>query len=176
MVDVYPGVTGAKRSTWRAANPRKLLREIMDANPDKSEEEWRELFLRTIFDELQKIIGGDVEKEESLLWAVIAYWLDNNIRSLIGRKIDEASVKPSSREREASVDAITGKLKDAVKREAEIMLLSMLTPNGKALGQCTGEECSHFGGWFRKVARAVGPSRLVGDVLSESQLKEMYSS
>lgn len=72
----------------------------------------------------------------------------------------------SRRERKAR-EKIKGKLIKGV--------LNLVVPNGKHLGDCTGAECMSFGGWFVRVAEKVGPKRLVRDVLSEKQLRELYN-
>ena len=48
-------------------------------------------------------------------------------------------------------------------------VLDHITLNGKKLGDCTGYECTAFGGWYTRVGQIVG-AKLVKDVLSNRQL------
>jgi hypothetical protein len=57
---------------------------------------------------------------------------------------------------------------------AATMSANILTPNGKKLRACTGEECQHFGGWYQRIAEKIGPTQLVGDVLKEKDLRALY--
>jgi hypothetical protein len=73
-----------------------------------------------------------------------------------------------------------GRVTEHVREQAEKMLLDLLMPNGKALRDCTGAECDRFGKadeqrgrWLQRVAAEVGPTRRVGDVLGEKQLKTL---
>jgi hypothetical protein len=54
-------------------------------------------------------------------------------------------------------------------------VLGLKMPNGKALRDCTGRECDHFGGWFKRLATKVGPDKRVGDVLTEADVRAIYA-
>jgi hypothetical protein len=52
-------------------------------------------------------------------------------------------------------------------------LLDILTPNGKALRDCTGADCIKFGGLYARIGKKVGDRRVVGKVLSAADLSAM---
>jgi hypothetical protein len=82
------------------------------------------------------------------------------------RRLDQQK-REQSEERKA-IDGIKFRI---VKRA-----LTLVMPNGKQLGHCTGAECAQFGGFFARISERVGPAELVGDVLSTRQLIEMANS
>lgn len=51
--------------------------------------------------------------------------------------------------------------------------LDMITPNGKKLSACNGAECVAFGGWYARIGAAVGPTRTVGEVLTNEELARL---
>jgi hypothetical protein len=53
--------------------------------------------------------------------------------------------------------------------------LKLTMPNGKKLGDCTGQDCINFGGLFQKIGEHVPLNRRVGDVLSEEQIKNLLT-
>ena len=75
---------------------------------------------------------------------------------------------------DASKNSVTGKLRDRIEREAQIILFDLIMPNGKKLPQCTGAECRTFGGWFTKLADKVPAKKKVGNVLSEGEVRKLY--
>jgi hypothetical protein len=49
-------------------------------------------------------------------------------------------------------------------------------PNGKLLRNCTGSDCKRFGGWYQRLAAKVRPRKLVGNVLSEQDVRKLYNA
>ena len=56
---------------------------------------------------------------------------------------------------------------------AGIVLLNLVLPSGKMLKDSTGAECAGAGGWYTKIASRVAPDEVVGNVLSEEQLRKI---
>lgn len=54
---------------------------------------------------------------------------------------------------------------------AKIVLMQVTLPTGKTLAESTGAECVAAGGWLARVGERVGPRGIVGEILSESQLR-----
>lgn len=158
MTHIDPGQYGAKRATWRDANPRRTLREIIQANRAANEGVWRQEFWE------------QVKGETSELRAVVEYWLDNNIRSLIGGELAD---QPQRRRRRQERDQ---KVRSAKAQLETIIFLNLTCPNGKPLRDCTGAECRRFGGWYQKLAERVPARKHVGDVLNEAEVKKIWAT
>lgn len=151
------GIYGAKRQTWKRASPRDLLKRMMDNHSDDTEGRLHQRFSMAVQD------------NPDMLESIIEYWFANNYRSL--------SYKPAKDER-ARAEMIQ-RAERLIRSRAETLVLSdMVLPNGKKLREATGLECSKFapkvGNLLSKIAKKVKPSQIVGDVLSEEQLRRMY--
>lgn len=53
----------------------------------------------------------------------------------------------------------------------KVVLMTMPTPLGKPLSECTGEECLSMGGWYITVGTIAGDFGKVGEVLTENDLQ-----
>ena len=156
MTHIDPGLTGAKRASWRDINPRALLAKIIADNPHLDEQQWREL------------LWDQVKDDTTLLYAIVEYWLDNNVRSIT----DERTAKKKARVNQTTVkQTLVGKLRDEA-----LKLLDLVMPNGKTLRQCTGQDCRRFGGWATRIAKHVPAKKMVGDVLSEAQVSKLWQT
>jgi hypothetical protein len=168
MTHIDPGTYGAKRATWRTINPRSLLFQLIQDHKRADEQQWRELFWK------------EVQEDSDYLHAIVEYWLDHNIRSLMERsdpQLQRSQQKQKRfQQRQAMTAAAKAGLQERIETEARIVLLALEMPNGKPLGQCTGEECKAFGGWFRKIGAQVPAKTQVAAVLSENQLKKLWRS
>lgn len=158
MTQLDTGTYGAKVQSWRRANPRDLLKRLIDESPKAG----KESLFKTFRDQLRGTDG------EEFLDSVIEYWFANNYHSLTERTAPDRAAK------RATVDEIKGKVKARIQQEAKIILLDMVLPNGKPLRDCTGKECAKAGGWLTKVAGKVKPNELVGAVLSEAQVRKLH--
>ena len=69
-------------------------------------------------------------------------------------------------------------MEKAIEAKAQIILLDLVLPNGKALRDCTGRDCKQMsgkmGGWLQKIAERVKPTQFVGDVLKEADVRKLY--
>jgi hypothetical protein len=161
MAHIDTGVTGAKRATWREINPRRLLRAIIDANPNGTEQEWRDDFW-------EQVNKRAKENEQSYIFVITQYWLDNNIRSLLAED-SEPDRAAQARSHQAAVEQVA--------QQTHALLLMRLTmPNGKLLGECTGADCKRFGGWYARIGKLVPARKIVGEVLTEDRLRELWDA
>jgi hypothetical protein len=169
-LDITPGVLGAKRATWRDANPRKLLQDIIEANPNGPETLWRKLFWER------------VESDDDQIQAIVAYWLDNHVRYIQDHgpdtKQETAKKGPAAQAAEQKTETVKENVKSTLRehivREARVILLEIMMPNGKKLAQCTGADCKNFGGWLTAVATKVPAKKKVADILSEAEVRKLW--
>lgn len=162
MTHIDLGATGAKRATWRDANPRELLHRLIAEHPKADEDKWRRLFWR------------EVQGDEALIRSIVEYWLDNNLRSMLAGDRRAAARKQTAADVAVETATVKAKVRERVRKEAKILLLGLLMPNGKPLRHCTGDDCRKFGGWLAGVARAVPAKKQVGDVLSEGDVRKLW--
>lgn len=169
MTMIDTGTYGAKVQSWRKANPRQLLRETIEAHPKMSKERCFAKFL----DALNNHDDADALKE-----GIIEYWFSNNYHSLI--ETPPAVMEQRERQKQSLTGKIKAQVKERIQEEAALMLLDLTLPNGKALRDCTGGECAalgkKMGSWLGKLAKAVKADQLVGEVLTEDQVRAYYKS
>jgi hypothetical protein len=163
-VQIDTGVTGAKRQSWRRANPRDVLKRLLDKESEISEDEAR--------NECWEIMN----KDRSQMRSVYDYWFDNNYRSLV-KPVDAGVV----RRRRAAVQAVAqevGKqIEQKIEERVKIVLLDMMLPSGKTLRHSSREELLELGGWAARVAGKLKPDQTVEQAgISEDQLHELYVS
>jgi hypothetical protein len=154
------GVTGAKRQSFSRSNPRELLRTLVEQHPQWSRER--------IFSELRDRVMG--ARDKAYLDTILEYWFANNYHSLVP-EVDRA-------ERQAARSKAASDVKAAIEDHIKIALLDMMMPNGKPLRQCTGLECARFsskiGAWLLRISKQIKPTDIVGDVMTEKQLRQLY--
>lgn len=164
MVQEAAGVQGAKRQSWRHANPRDLLINIVAKHKGADRDYLFEEFYRAAVDNVD-IIGS-----------IIEYWFANNYHSLT-KQIASDNAKTRSA---ARVGKMQEELKENIKQTAAIMLLDLMMPNGKTLRDCTGKECQSLskktGSWLAKIAQKIPATKKVGECLSEIQVKRLYAN
>lgn len=151
MTHVDTGIYGAKRQSFEENNPRDLLVRVMAENRGASEATLLKRFTEAVRDDADYI------------GPIIGYWFANNYRS---------ARRASPQERAASAKVQT-RLVETIKRAVLSISLDFVMPNGKPLRDCTGGECARAGGWFAKIAKRVKPNQVVGNVLSDSDLKKI---
>lgn len=146
------GSTGAKRQTWKKANPRELLKQIVEETV--SEHKAYEAFVAAI------------EGDQAMMEAIIEYWFANNYRSLTYQPVYEP--RETARQREQMADKAATIIKT---RAEQMVLLEMTMPNGKPLAECTGKEVANFGTKFLALSKAVRPNEKIG-ILSETEVRK----
>ena len=163
MSDAYVerGIQGAFRATWRKAQPRLLLEQLIRDNPSVDEEKIHGLFWE------------EIEDDQDTLRACVEYWLDNNYASILrpkSRLVGLAAVPAQNSAREQAKQQIEHR----IKHEARLVLLDLVMPNDKRLGDCTGNECRQFGQWFAVLAEKVPSAEIVRNVLSEKEIFRVW--
>lgn len=145
------GSTGAKRQTWKKANPRELLKQIVEETTSEDK----------AYDEFVAAIDGD----RAMMEAIIEYWFANNYRSLTYQPTYEP--REATKRREQMADRAATIIKT---RAEQMVLLEMTMPNGKTLAECTGKEVANFGTKFLALSKAVRPNEKIG-TLSEIEVR-----
>jgi hypothetical protein len=168
---VDTGTTGAYRQSWRQVNLRELLARLIADEPDWDEAELKAEFLN--------IVSGD----EQLIRAAIHYAFDNAYRSYLrglaldarrgrstGQQAEEEAEEPtpaaaaemqqaSAQNTPEARQARRSALVAAIEARFNVMLLDMIMPNGKQLGDCTREELIDFGTGYVRVGEQLQPGQ-----------------
>ena len=138
-----------------------MLADIVTANPQATDRLLLEKFVACL------------REDDDYFLAAAEYAFDNALRAL-RREQAEPTVMQKAKQAKHKAGVAAAHAKRVARIKSNIVLLSMMMPNGKKLRDCSGEECSHFGGWYRRIASDIGPTKLVGDVLSEQQVRALY--
>jgi hypothetical protein len=171
-IERRPGKQGAKRQSTFASNPRDVLNRLMDKYPNKTERELRPKVKAHILD------------NPDYVSAIFEYWYANNYNSLRDER-RERNVSPVERQQKTEQKAAMAaekvvrmeKTKQQFKaRAVEFVLLDLMMPNGKVLGDCTGADCAKAGGWLTAIAERIRPDDIVSRMLSEDQVKDIFRS
>jgi hypothetical protein len=172
MSYIEEGSQGAYRQSWRKGNPRSLLKTLIERNPKADRKKIYDLF------------WDEVEDDKQLLQDIVGYWLDHNYHSLLTASLeprapsggaDSSGGGPTSTAAKSEqATAAKGKLQDRIRYETRIVLLELVMPNDKRLADCTGAECSRFGGWLFQLSKKVPANKTVGATLSEDEVYRMW--
>jgi hypothetical protein len=157
MIDT--GTYGAKRQSWKATNPRDLLKQLID-KLGADEEAVREQF------------AAKVKNDPDCLDTVIEYWVANNYRSIVHPR------EIVRRDPVAKAQTVENIAKHVKTRATALVLLELTMPNNKLYRDCTEKDCRKFGGWHLKVADKLKlkPNQKVGDALSEKEVRALFRS
>jgi len=159
-----PGITGAKTVSWEHYNPRDLVLRLIREYPNADD--------KTLARHMRDAVLGD---EPEYLLPCLLY-----VVRLTRRAVEEQRPKKTREERTAQkrqhAAQIRSRVTERVREQAEKMLLDLEMPNGKRLRDCTGNDCARFGGWYKRLADKVGPRKLIGDVLSEQDVRKLYKA
>jgi hypothetical protein len=155
------GTSSAKRATWRETDTRPLLQKLIAANPGVDNV--------TLF----KLFWNEIEDDKDHLRSIAQYWFD---LALLALQRKPHRTKPRAQEQREHVETVKEGIKQRIEHEAKVVLLQLLMPNGKTLGECSGQDCRRFGGWFTILARKVPAGKLVADTLSEKQVYQIWTT
>jgi hypothetical protein len=176
------GTQGAKRASFKQYNFRALAAKLLNDNPRMGKDDGLKKFIEALYDD---------ENSEEYIRSCFAYCWDNAFEAATReeereRKLrlrredpneqkrrDEATKQRRYLAEKATQEAIQ-KNDQKVEERATFLFLSWKLANDKPLGECTGAELRKIGGFFKVVADRVGDRKVVGKVLSEGQLQEMY--
>lgn len=159
---------GAKRASRREINARSLVQRLIDENPGLSRAENLALFL----EEMERPVN------KKYLPSILEYFHSNHFNSLAPEQVAGRKVRARSGDRDAGMEAADREYKDEVKtkikeRATRMVLLDLVMPNGKMLRNCTGKEVAKSGEIFARIAGQIKPNEVVGDVLSEAQVRKL---
>lgn len=88
-----------------------------------------------------------------------------------------ASAKARSEE---MLTSVMKQFERIVKQRAEVILMEMVMPNGKQLGDCTGTDIRNmaktYGPFMVRLAKRIKPRQHVRNAATEEQLKELYET
>lgn len=175
------GKTGASKQSWRSPGPRALLKTLMDEAKDPHD--GKVLFKDFLAAVLPRAVRDAFENEddERRLVAVIEYWFTNNHHSMVlqyPRPGDAKREAVAKRARKQKQETIRKAVREKIQVVAELLLLDWIMPNGKPIGDCTGDEIRKFGRkvapWLTKIAARVKPAEIVRDVLTEADVRKMW--
>lgn len=158
---ISPGLRGATAQSFSEHNPRDLLMRLRDDDPSAQ----RETLFARFNDAVQEPANADY------LAAVIEYWFANNFLALT--RAQQATDKAAR----LRLIAAGGKALDQmIEHRAAVILMDMVTPNGKALGDCARRDLERTGGFFGRVAAAMPNRKLhVRNALTEDQLHALWA-
>jgi len=163
---IHEGITAPKRERWKHGHGQ-VLRRIMEIYPAKSKPpseadkaRWSRLYRERIH-------------EDDLVDECIEFCFHADLRALLDDRFDKNKIRTRQAERASRKAEIKAKAKHLAPKLKEMVLLDWMMPNGKPLGQCTGEECKHFSGALKRLAKVIPPNRTVASVLTEKEVRKL---
>lgn len=140
-------------------NPMEILARLVEASPRASDEI---LFLQW---------AEAMKKDDDLLLAALRHTFTNLRSALTRSAVLRERQSPEQRQVEnAKIKAEVSKKVDAVK---SIVLLNLLLPNGKAARYSTFADAGRAGGFWTKVSKLGKPQQIIGQVVTEEQLRAL---
>jgi hypothetical protein len=155
-VDVDRGHVGAKRVSYQKRTFRDIALKILVDNPDEPVENLAEDFIQLLI------------KDHDALRSLAIYGLTNVRLSLTPIRGGLPRTPAVVTEKEVIDKAAT-----EITNKITANLMQFVMPSGKTLAQSTGAECDKVGGWFKIVAKRVGPQGIVGKKLNELELQKL---
>lgn len=143
-------------ATQTADNPRDLVIDAIKMIPDGEVKEQFERF-RTLLGEC----GDDYQR--AVDWYFFVNMRDYLVNTRNRRQPDPMQQAQAKAEQRALTEAF----------KAQIMMLDLKMPNGKAMRDCTGAEMAKFGNRYQKIGERVGKAKLVGAVLDEDAVRKI---
>ncbi len=169
MTNTDTGTYGAKAQSWKSANPRALLKSLIDENPDAD------------YDALFRLMFNKIEgaKVGTIFETIFEYWFANNYRSIV-HELTPIVLAENRKANAETVKVLTAKTKADVKRaiekKAKRVLLNAIMPNGKMLRDTSFGECAYFGGWLALIGKAGKADQIVGEHLTEPQVAHILET
>jgi hypothetical protein len=152
---IRTGAAATRRSAKK--NPMQVLVDLVEGDPSADP------------NRLFKVWWPIIQSDDDYLEAVARHAFTNFLTSLDRDRRASATRRKTKRmaqQHRDAVSALTSKIKN-------LILLDLQLPNGKKLRNCTFAECSAAGGWFKLLATRGRPSEVVGEVLTEDDLRKL---
>lgn len=144
-------------ATANEHNPRDLVVELVKKHP--------EMDRKALFDAFRSALedaGDDYRRAVEWYFFVNMYDYLVTSRNRRADPVERANAKTLEREHIGSI-------------KAQIVMLNLTMPNGKAMRDCTGAEMAKFGNRYQKIAERVGKAKLVGAVLDEDAVRKIMA-
>lgn len=169
-VDVsQTGAAAIRRSAVKS--PLQLLISIAEADPTAG----RERLFRTWLKQMMEADGADIAlDEDGFLYACLRYTFTNHYATIEAdaRKAElQKQYQRTPVQRAQEQQKTQAKVASLVKEIQSVVLMDLILPSGKRLGDATFAECAKAGGWYIKIAKKGKPGQIVGKVLQESDLR-----
>lgn len=133
-------------------NPRDFVVEVIKKAPDATRKEQ--------FEEFRALLADNSDEYQR---AVDWYFFVNMHDYMTSNRSRPDPVQRAEARQQQS---------EVVERiKAQIIMLDLTMPNGKAMKDCTGAEMARFGNRYQQIAEKVGKAKTVGSVLNEDQVK-----
>ena len=158
-MELNTGKYGATHQSWSRDAIRAVVREIKTSNPKANHST------------LVRLLAERMSEEDDVLKAAADYIVKNCEDALAGYAQRER--KTTTPEERAKVAEQIENTAEAIKNQ--ILLLNLEMPNGKRLRNCTGREIGQFGAAYQRIAKRVGPTKLVGTVLDEAGVRKLMA-
>lgn len=174
MRNANVGTQGAKRQSYHRDSPRGILLKLIDKNPSMSE------------GDIEETMWHEVRSRTSVMRAIFEYWFANNWRSLDREaEVTETPPKPERKPRERREldldleNRVNETIKKAMHKKAQTILMEMILPTGRTLGETTCKEFKELSpvlsNWLQSVATMLpDTNQKIKDAISEEQLKTAY--
>jgi hypothetical protein len=147
----YTGSTyGASTAKTLEPDIYEVLREIMDDHPKANKSRLRKLYVDA------------VKNDPDLNDAFIEAFFENVLAVLTRARSKSKKRKRMMREEKQKQQA----------KHIDRFVMSYVMPNGKPLKECTFGEVATFGARFSKLSAMGKPDEIVGQVLSQKQVRE----
>lgn len=138
-------------------NPRDLVVDVIGKMPSADRKEQFEAFRELLAKRRD-------EYQRSVDWYFFVNMHDY-MTSNRNRHQDPVERTESRAQKQERVEAVI----------AQIELLDLTMPNGKAMRDCTGADMARFGNRYQRIAERVGKGKLVGSVLNEEQVRKIIA-
>lgn len=167
----------------------EVFRESMLANPNGSRREAQDSFVAAMktdpayldmlaIDYFTRMSAVYVVKQAPLgsVFGRTDVSQDKNERTaaaLVSRAAAVGNIEDARAKRDEASQRTQSAFADLKAKIRDVILLDLTLPNGKALRQSTGAECTKAGGFFAEVAKHVKPRQVVDRHLTEAELQNI---
>lgn len=159
MVSVSTNVVSSRRS--HKESPLGLYIAVIKELPKGSEHAHKLAFKRMVLsDGYEDFVAAIIQE-----WQAIKY--STALRAARPPGIAEIKAAAATRQKRRA-DEVS--LVKTAKQVIGSRLMEMVTPSGKALGDCTGAECLAYGGFFGAIGKSIKKDQTVRDALSTNDL------
>lgn len=165
MLDL--GTQPHKRSTFIETHFRAAFKRIADAHPTDSREKLAERF-----DDFMESREGKPYRKSA--WEYCSSSAYDSLNLSQPAPLSAEARRHRIAAREALSQKIEANHTRQVEREVNRILLDIVLPSGKALRDSTGGDCAMAGGWLSNIAQYVGANQIVGETLSESEVRLLF--